>query len=127
MCAVCLPTSLLRYQRRGGTCYLHSLRELSYHEDEGFRFIRNNSNGTITRRHIPENKSSFLILYTFRHTYCFTATNCTVQFYCPTVYTSTCFGNLQPTSPSHHCDVNTLSQSAVYSEVQYTIVKTLTL
>jgi hypothetical protein len=80
---------------------------------------------TITQRHISENKSSLLILYTFRHTYCFIATNCTVQVYCPTVYTSTCFGNLQPPSPSHHCDVDILSQSAVYSEVQYTIVKTL--
>ena len=85
----------------------------------------NNSTCTITRRHISENKSSFLILYTFRHTYCSIATNCTIQFYCPTVYTATCFGNLQPPSPSHHCDVDTLSQSAVCSEVQYTIVETL--
>jgi len=59
--------------------FLKTLGEFFHHEDGSFRFLRKNNTCTITRCHISQNKSSFLILYTFRHTYRFIATNCTVS------------------------------------------------
>ena len=84
MYATCSPTPPLRYQCPGRTCcYLHSQgRTLS-----SWRWMHNvppkhQHLYDYMAPHIRKQQFSFLILYTFRQTYCFIATNCTGTALC---------------------------------------------